>query len=316
MKSLNNFFVKNIKKILFKENRSREFLIENLLNNNCDILISLWDNLKKSLEISNKYEINNVNNFKIEITPLDENLKIISIYLPYALNEHDYLIISFINNHPERMFFSGIELVKEKIVDNYKKSYILINCFSYWKDEKTHFRNIIISNEFKMFDIYYDIYLENLQNNDSIYIPVKEDYDLISMFFINVSKKSIEKYIYKNEKALSYPDMQFLEKSYASIDVILMDLFNTALQLSIKSGVCCVVPQNILRAVDYMKEHKSWLKQNEKMFYYSQNNFIDFYYNCSSFLQDFLYNLIHLLLLDFPAEYEFINIEKKTCCLS
>lgn len=315
MRSINNFFVKNIKKILFKENKSRDFLINNLLKENCDILVSIWDNIRETSEVYNKYKIDSANNFKIELLSIDDDFKIISIYLPYAINEGDYLIVSFINNHPERMFFSGIELTKEKVVDNYKKSYILINCFSYWKDEKTHFRNIIISNEFKIFDIYYNLYLENLQKNDLFYIPIKKDFDMLTNFFMNVVKPDIESYIYDFKKNLSSSDLKYLEKSYSDVSNIVKDFFNVSLQLSVKRGEICIVPKTILISIKYIQEHTPWFKQNEKMFYSSQIDFIDFYYNAPTSIKTALYNLIYSLLSTFPNDYEFIDIDKKTCCL-
>lgn len=316
MKSINNVFVKNIKKILFKENKSRKFLIDSLLKEDTSVLVSIWDSIYNSNIAYKNYKIDVNNGFKIELIPLFEDFKIISVYLPYAINENDYLIFSFINNHPERMFFSGIELIKEKIIDNYKKSYILINCFSYWKDNKTHFRNVVISNDFKIFEIYYKVYLENIEENDSLYIPIKEDYDTITTFFMNVCKEDMSECIRENQKHLSNYDLAQIKNCNMTIEEMIQHLFSISLQLSVKKGEISIVPSTIFHYVKYIEEHTSWLNQNKDMFYYSHHNFISFYYNFNGQTKLFLCNIIYNLLCAFPSVYEFINIDSGICCLS
>lgn len=298
MKNINNLFVRALREVLFRNDNKRNKLLESLRNKDYSELNKLWGKALLLKNVRKKYRLNSTHCFKINIFPLSEDLNIITIYIPYAIDAKDYILVSFIDNVPERMLFCGIELSKEKVVVDYKKNNNIVNCFCIWADSFFHYKVLTISNEFNLFDIYMNLYLDYIKEKDELYIPVKEDIDSISYFFVNSAATTINS------------DCFLFDKKAEELRMLVFNFFHLSMQIAIKRGEPKITTETIANSLDVIEKKPGWLKHNSKAFYSPKivQNIIDMD-DCVSICK-----FCKLLLADYKFNYCFIDLYNRKYC--
>ena len=298
LKNINNLFTRTLREVLFKNNGKREQLLESLRKKDSSQLKTLWDKTLLLKNVRKKYKLNSTHCFKINVFPLSNDLNIITIYIPYAIDAKDYILVSFIDNVPERMFFCGIELSKEKVVVDYKKNNNIVNCFCVWTDRFFHYKVLTISNEFNLFDIYMNLYLDYIKEKDELYIPIKEDIDSISYFFVNSAATTINS------------DCFLFDKKAEDLQLLVFNFFHLSMQIAIKKGESRITTETIANSLDVIEKKSGWLKHNSKAFYSSK--IVQDIINMDDRVS--ICKFCKLLLADYKFNYCFLDLYNKRYC--